>query len=142
MKHIIYLLVLSSFFNAFCQTERFSEGIVVKASFSGMHCNGQHGLCDIEFLADNKKTLGNGTLFYSNNTVKLILDRTKLSDKEESRFLSFSTLENPTYLLENDFEINNTIVSHLNLKVNAQIAKGNYPLEMTEETFIIEFKLR
>ncbi|WP_299890489.1 hypothetical protein [uncultured Lacinutrix sp.] len=146
MKIINFLFLFYSFF-AFSQGEKLTDSISVVTSFNGRHCDGKHGLCDITISEEGKKESGNASLYNNNGKLKLVIHRNKLSNTEEykvmgKRISKFVQEKESIYTIDYDFELDSNISNRLKLKNKTYtILRGRYPLIITNDAFIITFKL-
>lgn len=134
---------------AFSQEQKTIETLTTEATLTfgryGTDCNGR-GTCG--FTTDISKAEANTTITYNkNNTITLIIDRTKVTKEEELKIVGkqlkrSSKLKDLMFVMAEELVLDNNTKHRLNTpKSLTKIAKGNYPIEITKTAFIITLKL-
>jgi len=93
MKKILclFIIIINIPSLSFSQ-EQDAEKANVNVNWSGRGCRGTNGLCNIE---STNKTSANATLQYNEEeTLTLVIDRTKLTPEEESNLVSVKLNKN------------------------------------------------
>lgn len=147
MKKIIVILIISITTFAFSQEQETANKIDVNANWSGRGCRGTNGLCNIEI---SSKTASNATLQYDpDETLRLIIYRTKLSSEEESKIVRVKLEEDSKestliFIMDDDFELTSQTKTTLKIpqNISSVITKGEYPVEITSDYIIISFKIK
>lgn len=111
----------------------------------GSDCSGR-GICS--FKASTNKFQSNTRLIYNkDNTVTFFIDQTKIT-KEDTRKIIGKILTEPsndnafTFVMEASLELDSSMLSNLEKTLPiTTILKGSYPVAITNESFIITFKM-
>ncbi|MDX1462287.1 MAG: hypothetical protein R3359_04455 [Marinirhabdus sp.] len=119
-----------------------NEQLNVTSNFNGFHCDGKPGLCTID--PAQRSMDSNSTLtFNSNVSVTLCINRNKLSDLEFFNLFSFErplldTKKSYHFDVPADLQLSNPMPT-TPANESIRIHKGNYPIEITDQYFILTF---
>ncbi|MEP0264945.1 hypothetical protein [Dokdonia sp.] len=147
MKYLLLLFLSFTSSLVFSQSETLDYSITAKTSFNGRHCRGTHGLCNFDDAARDIDSNSIITYNEENNLIVIQIERTKLSQDEQSLILredpqNYTDNTPIYYLMEDDFIIPNGISQQLQIhRENVRILHGMYPLTITEDTITITFNL-
>lgn len=104
------------------------------------------GICT--FNTSQNKAQANTQISYNkDNTITLIIDRTKITKEEEYKIVgqhltATSKVNALTFVMEDDLMLETETRTNLKIANHLfKIAKGNYPVYITKETFTINLKL-
>jgi len=143
MKNILYIVLFILPLTVFSQVGE----IRANTEFSGRHCRGTHGLCNIDPEAKVSET--NTSLVYNqDNTITLTINRDKITIAQEIEILgqtiaSITSYEGLYFEMEDDFIIESNLQSELSIQGSPPtIASGNYLIVVTENELIINFNLQ
>ncbi|QRM89080.1 hypothetical protein FG167_07475 [Lacinutrix sp. WUR7] len=145
MKKIIHIAMLCLTTIAFSQEKTVRQTIFVNTSWEGKRCNGSNGLC---YISSTNKAQANTQITYNKeNTITLIIDRTKITKEEEYKIVgqhltATSKVNELTFIMEEDLTLEAETKTGLKTANHlTKIAKGNYPVVITKETFTITLRL-
>jgi hypothetical protein len=145
MKKIIHIAMLCLTTIAFSQEKTVTQTIFVNTSWEGKRCNGSNGLCYIN--STNKSRANTQVTYNKDNTITLIIDRSKITKEEEFKIVgqyltTTSKVNELTFIMEEDLTLEAETKSGLKTaKYLTKIAKGNYPVVITKDTFTITLRL-
>jgi len=140
MKNYICTIIFCLPFFTFSQNKVRNSSVDVDITWDGRQCRGTNGICDISETSSNKASNYTATIDDTEGTITFVIDRSLLSVEEETKIISKSlgdllNTDELLYALEYDFNFN---LDDREL----QIAAGNYPIILTEETITITFNLQ
>lgn len=149
MKNIIYTVLLCITSIAFSQEQKTTKTITTNAIVTfgryGLDCAGR-GVCS--FTKTENKREANTTINYNkDHTITLIIDRTKITTTDAIKILGQPVTEqfkasDLTFAMEDHFNLEPELKTSLKTsKQITKIAKGNYPIQITKNHFIITLKL-
>ncbi|MDO6596362.1 hypothetical protein Q4512_05510 [Oceanihabitans sp. 2_MG-2023] len=149
MKKIIHIALLCLTTIAFSQVKNISEKTTINTELSfgrlGLDCSGR-GACG--FNTSTTKAQANTQVTYNKeNTITLIIDRSKITKEEEYKIVgqyltTTSKVNELTFIMEEDLTLEaETKIGLKTAKPLTKIAKGNYPIIITKDTFTIRLKL-
>jgi len=143
MKPLLFILILCIPLLIFSQEIVSEKTISINANFNGRHCRGDRGICAID--AKNNQE-ANATIEYSetNNTITISIIRTKINESETLQILGNPIGEenNFQFIMDDDYIFQPSLLNLL--KINSaelKILKGSYPIEITNDTFILKINL-
>lgn len=149
MKNIIYIAMLCITTIAFSQEKKEAEKATINAELSfgrlGLDCSGR-GVCSFN-TNTNKAQLNTQITYNKGNTITLIIDRTKITKTEEYKIVgqylaTTSKVNELTFIMEDDLDLDDETKTSLKTANHlTKIAKGNYPVFITKDTFTITLKL-
>lgn len=142
MKTYIFTILLL-WTGFLCQPQ--SKSVSATTTFNGFHCDGKQGICDID---NTNRSQANSTLVWNpNHTITFCIARKNLT-VEEQQSITGTTVQNfkksETYYFEvfQVYPLPQYITESFSINGNQLIvAKGAYPILITEETFTITFNL-
>jgi hypothetical protein len=150
MKKIIHIALLCLTTIVFSQEEKLDTKATTFAKLTfgryGADCSGR-GTCS--FNTQATKAQANTKLIYNKNeSLTLIIDRTKITLEDEIKIVGKQLTKNSKvndflFVMEDDFILDTTQQSNLKLPNDlSYIPKGNYPIQITNDTYIITIKLK
>ncbi|RDK89093.1 hypothetical protein [Marinirhabdus gelatinilytica] len=140
----IYITLLLCSISTICSAQRGS--VLVDASFNGFHCDGKHGICDID-NATNRAQSNTEITFNEDGTLTLKINRSKLSPNDVKSIAGTNSLSKnnsqPNHFIVNEnFTLSGAIVKDLtNEEKVLRIKKESYPIQVTNEHLTITFTL-
>lgn len=153
MKKIIYIALLCLTTIAFSQQKNTTEKTTINGELifgKNPDCIRRGGICTFN-TSQNKaqaNTQANTQVTYNkDSTITLIIDRTKITKEEEYKIVgqyltSTSKVNELTFIMEEDLMLE--AETKIGLKMAnylTKIAKGNYPVVITKDTFTITLRL-
>lgn len=141
MKSLLTILLLCT--GLLCHAQ--PNTTKVTANFSGFHCDGKPGFCSID--NQQNRSLSNSSLTIQSSTLKMTIRRENLSEQEVKNLfnLQASSLDESKLhhlILPNRFVLPAAVCSSLgSSNTTLIIAKGTYPIQITKDSFIINFNL-
>ena len=149
MKKLIHIALLCITSIAFSQDKKTSNSTAINAQITfgrqSLDCRGR-GTCSFEKVESIKEA--NAIVTYNkDNTITLIIDRTKITKEDEAKIVGKPIAEvlnvnKLVFTIQDDLTLETEIKSNLKTEQNiTKIAKGNYPIQVTKETFTITIKL-
>ncbi|WP_290700713.1 hypothetical protein [Lacinutrix sp.] len=153
MKKIIYIVLLCTISIAFSQEKRTEKRTEEKTAINtelkfGKYtdCLRPGGICT--FNVNSNKSQTNTTATYNkDNTVTLIIDRTKITKEDEVKIFGKQLddvfkVNELVFVMDENFVLEKEIKSSLKTPEQVtKLAKGNYPIQITKETITITIKL-
>lgn len=145
MKKIIHIALLCLTTIAFSQQKKTLINAELSLGRLGADCSGR-GACG--FNTSTTKAQANTQVTYNkDNSITLIIDRSKITKEEEFKIVgqyltSTSKVNELTFVMEEDLTLE--AETKIGLKMGnylTKIAKGNYPVVITKDTFTIILRL-
>jgi hypothetical protein len=143
MKNIITILFFVCIGNT-CIAQ--GNPIRINTSFTGFHCDGKHGICDID-QANNRSQSNAEIILNEDGTLTLKIERSKLSENNlksiiETSSLSTNTSKQYFFVVEEVFMIPISVANALDQGNHPlQIKKGNYPIFVTNNHLSLTFTI-
>lgn len=149
MKKRLYIALLCITSIAFSQNKKASTIATVNTQITfgrqSLDCRGR-GTCNFE-KAENIENANATATYNKDNTVTLIIDRTKITKENEVKIVGkplddVFKVNELVFVMDEDFVLEKEIKSSLKTPEQVtKLAKGNYPIQITKETITITIKL-
>ncbi|WAC03719.1 hypothetical protein N7U66_09985 [Lacinutrix neustonica] len=146
--HTVTLLCITTMVYSQEQKEANNTAIDGVSTFGrlGSDCSGR-GICS--FTTSTNKSQPNTRLIYNeDNTVTFFIDRTKITTEDVYKIIGGKITEHSkgdafTFILEASLELDSSMLSKLEITLPiTTILKGNYPVAITNESFIMTLKIQ
>jgi hypothetical protein len=151
MKHLITIALLCLFTSAFSQVRTIDNNSFVSLTFGSKPsgndpCGWSRGICSM--TSEKPKISSNAKILVNEDqTLSIYIDRNKITTEDEIKITGLlinrdTDLEKMTFVMQEDFIINKSILQSIKLPENLSIIPtGEYPIIVTEKEFIITLKL-
>ncbi len=149
MKKLIPIALLCLTTIAFSQQKNTTEKTTINGELifgKNPDCIRRGGICTFN-TSQNKAQANTQVTYNKDNSITLIIDRSKITKEEEFKIVgqyltSTSKVNELTFVMEEDLTLE--AETKIGLKMAnylTKIAKGNYPVVITKDTFTIILRL-